>query len=77
MFVTSQKTSQTFNFPPSGSEFVLAALARCQIRPAEMTQQHMFNARMALNCKQPHALYEPPNGAVQLHQSNHRLEGNR
>ena len=49
MFVTSQNTTQVYNFAPSGSEFVLAALGRCQIRPAEITQQQMFHARMALN----------------------------
>lgn len=49
MFNTSQATSNTFNFSPSGAEFVLAAFGRIQVRPAQITQNHMFNARMALN----------------------------
>jgi hypothetical protein len=43
------QTSGTFNFNPTGAEFVLAAFARCQVRPSELKQDHMFNARMALN----------------------------
>lgn len=49
MFVTAQNTSKTFNFAPSGAEFVLAAFGRIQVRPTELTPSHMFNARMALN----------------------------
>jgi hypothetical protein len=49
MFATPQTTSNTFNYAPSGAEFVLAAFARIQVRPTELTQSHMFNARMALN----------------------------
>lgn len=49
MFNTAQNTSKTFNFAPSGAEFVLAAYGRIQVRPTEITQDHMFNARMALN----------------------------
>lgn len=49
MFNTNQTTSKAFNFSPSGDEFVLSAFARIQIRPTELTQNHMFNARMALN----------------------------
>ena len=49
MFNTNQTTSKSFNFSPSGAEFVLTAFNRCQIRPAELTPTHMFNARMALN----------------------------
>jgi hypothetical protein len=49
MFTTAQDTSKTFNFAPSGAEFVLAAFSRCGIHPTEITQQQMFNARMALN----------------------------
>jgi hypothetical protein len=49
MFVTSQVTSNTFNFAPSGAEFVLAAFGRIQVRPTELTPSHMFTARMALN----------------------------
>jgi hypothetical protein len=49
MFTTNQTTSGTFNFAPSGAEFVLAAFGRIQVRPPEIKQSHMFNARMALN----------------------------
>jgi hypothetical protein len=49
MFSTNQTTSGVFNFSPSGAEFVLAAFNRCQVRTTEITQTHMFNARMALN----------------------------
>lgn len=48
MFNPAQ-TSGTFNFNPTGAEFVLAAFGRCQVRPSELKQDHMFNARMALN----------------------------
>lgn len=49
MFSTSQTYSGTYNFAPTGSEFVLMAFGRIQVRPAELTQTHMFNARMAMN----------------------------
>src|SRR3974390_1711032 len=49
MFDTNVTTSKLFNFNPSGAEFVLAAFGRCQVRPSELTQRHMFDARMALN----------------------------
>jgi len=49
MFTPAQQTSGTFNFAPTGAEFVLAAFGRIQLRPASITQSHMFNARMALN----------------------------
>lgn len=49
MFNTNQTTSKVFNFSPSGAEFVLAAFSRIQVRPAEITPTHMYNARMALN----------------------------
>lgn len=49
MFNTNQSTTKTFNFAPSGDEFVLAAFGRCQVRPTELTQSHMMNARLALN----------------------------
>lgn len=49
MFPSAQTTSNTFNFAPSGAEFVLAAFNRCQIRPTEITPSHMLHARMALN----------------------------
>lgn len=49
MFSTNQTTTGTFDFAPNGSEFVLAAFNRCQIHPTELTPNHMFQARMALN----------------------------
>lgn len=49
MFAPAQTTSNTFDFAPSGAEFVLAAFNRCQVRPSEITPSHMFHARMALN----------------------------
>ena len=49
MFNETQTTSNTFDFSPSGAEFILAAFNRCQVRPTEITPSHMFQARMALN----------------------------
>lgn len=49
MFNTNQTTSKTFNFSPSLGEIVINAFGRVQVRPSEITQQHMFNARMAAN----------------------------
>jgi hypothetical protein len=49
MFVTSQDTSKTFNFAPSGAEFVLEAYARIGVHPTQLSQQQMFQARMSLN----------------------------
>ena len=49
MFPTGAVTSGTFNYNPSGAEFVLAAFGRCQIRPASIGADHMLNARMAMN----------------------------
>jgi hypothetical protein len=49
MFVTNQTTSKTFNFNPSGAEFVLAAFNKCQIRPTELSPSHMLQARLAMN----------------------------
>jgi|KBSMisStaDraftv2_1062788.scaffolds.fasta_scaffold18574_6 hypothetical protein len=49
MFSTNQTTTKTFNFSPSGADFVLAAFSRIQVRPTEITPTHMYNARMALN----------------------------
>jgi len=49
MFVQNQSTTGTFNFAPTGAEFVLAAFGRLQLRPSSITQDHMFNARMAMN----------------------------
>ncbi len=49
IFNTNQTYSGTYSFAPSGAEFVLAAFGRIQVRPAELTQTHMFQARMAMN----------------------------
>ena len=49
MFNPVQTTSNTFDFSPSGAEFILAAFRRCQIKPSDISPEHMFNARMALN----------------------------
>lgn len=49
MFSTNQTTTKTFNFSPSLGEIILNAFGRLQIRPSEITQNHMFNARMAAN----------------------------
>lgn len=49
MFNTNQTTSKSFNFSPSGAEFVLSAFGRIQVRPTEITPTHMYAARMALN----------------------------
>lgn len=49
MFSAAQQTTGTFNFAPTGAEFVLNAFQRIQVRPTELTQSHMFSARMALN----------------------------
>jgi hypothetical protein len=49
MFTPAQQTSGQFQFSPTGAEFVLAAFGRIQVRPSELTQTHMLNARMALN----------------------------
>lgn len=49
MFPTVVNTTQNYNFNPSAGEIVLDAFGRCQIRPAEITQSHMFTARMKLN----------------------------
>lgn len=49
MFPNTIKTSNQFNYAPSNSEIVLQAFGRLQIRPSEITQAHMFTARMGLN----------------------------
>jgi hypothetical protein len=49
MFNQSQTTSNTFDFSPSGAEFILTAFNRCQIQPTDITPNHMREARMALN----------------------------
>jgi hypothetical protein len=49
MFSPVVNTTKTFNFNPTAGEIVLDAFGRCQIRPSEITQSHMFTARMKLN----------------------------
>lgn len=49
MFSPIQTTSGNFNFNPSAGELILTAFGRIQVRPSEITQSHMLNARMALN----------------------------
>jgi len=49
MFNLSQNTTKAYNFAPSLGEVVLSAFGRIQVRPAEITQSHMFSARMAAN----------------------------
>lgn len=61
MFNASQTYSGTYNFAPSGAEFILVAFGRIQVRPSEITQSHMFNARMALNLLLSEFSNEQPN----------------
>lgn len=61
MFPSSIATSSTYNFAPSGAEFVLAAFGRIQVRPTELTPTHMFTARMALNLILSEMSNEQPN----------------
>lgn len=61
MFNPTQTYSGTYNFAPSGAEFVLAAFGRIQVRPTELTAQHMFTARMALNFVLSEMANEQPN----------------
>ncbi len=49
MFTPTPATTGTYTFDPTGAEIVLDAFGRCQIRPSEITQSHMFTARMKLN----------------------------
>lgn len=49
MFSPVQTTSGNFNFNPSAGELILTAFGRIQVRPSEITANHMLNARMALN----------------------------
>lgn len=49
MFSPVTQTTNTYNFNPTAGELVLDAFGRCQIRPSEITQSHMFTARMKLN----------------------------
>ena len=43
------QTSGTTNFDPYGSEFVLYAYGLCGVRRAAIVQEHMVDARMAMN----------------------------
>lgn len=61
MFSSATQTSSTYNFNPSGAEFTLAAFGRIQVRPTELTAQHMFTARMALNFVLSEMANEQPN----------------
>lgn len=61
MFPSSQTTSGTYLFAPSGAEFALVAFGRIQIRPTEITPSHMFTARMALNFVLSEMANEQPN----------------
>jgi len=54
-------TSGTYNFNPSGAEFILTAFGRIQVRPTEITPSHMFTARMALNFVLSEMSNEQPN----------------
>jgi hypothetical protein len=49
MFDTGVTTSKQFSFNPSLGEIVLNAFGKLGIRPAQITQNHMFDARMAAN----------------------------
>lgn len=49
MFSTNQTTTGTFNYAPSLGEFILVAFGKLMVKPAEITQTHMYNARMAAN----------------------------
>jgi hypothetical protein len=45
-------TSGTFSFNPAFSDGVLYAFHLCGVRPPQITQEHMFTARMAANLMQ-------------------------
>ena len=49
MFNPTVTTSGNYQFAPTLGEIVLNAFGRCQVRPSEITQSHMFTARMAAN----------------------------
>src|SRR5215470_11469547 len=49
LFPSATTTSGAYNFAPTNGEIVLTAFGKCQIRPAEITQTHMFTARVGLN----------------------------
>lgn len=42
-------TSKSYEFNPSLGEMALEAFSRIGVRPSEITQQHMFNARQSAN----------------------------
>lgn len=41
--------SKTYNFNPSAGELILNAFGRIKIRPSEITQSHMYQARLSAN----------------------------
>lgn len=42
-------TSNTYDFNPSLGEMILEAYSRIGVRPSEVTQQHMYHARISAN----------------------------
>lgn len=42
-------TSKTYDFNPLGGELIIEAFARIGVRPSEITQQHMYHARISAN----------------------------
>lgn len=49
MFPSSASTSGTYLFNPSLGEATMNAFSRIQIRPTEITQSHLFQAKMSAN----------------------------
>jgi hypothetical protein len=49
MFSNTLNVTKTYGFAPSLGEIVLNAFSRIQVRPAEISQSHMFQARMSAN----------------------------
>lgn len=49
MFPTTQVTTQNYDFAPSLGEITLNAFSRIGVRPSEILQQHMMQARMSAN----------------------------
>lgn len=49
MFPNPATTSGTYLYNPSLGEIVINAFGRIQVRPSEISQSHMFQARMAAN----------------------------
>lgn len=41
--------SKTFDFNPSGGSLLINAFGRCQVRPTELTAQHMYNGQLSMN----------------------------